>query len=136
MPEPTTHASPPDGSGLTPCCGRTPFELPHGDRMTPEAEHVTCTASPGSDHWALDHDVHVFAQTESRPGPLTDEGERWKECRQTSKVMVLCRCGYFSGLIDRTKLESTVATLAAEHSNDLAKAQVSEVEAPTDRPGF
>lgn len=65
--------------------------------------------------WTLDHDVHVFAQTESRPGPLTDEGEQWMECRQTGKVMVLCRCGYSSGLIDHTELKATVSGLAAEH---------------------
>lgn len=37
----TVHACPPDGSGLTPCCGRTPFELPRTDRMSSEAP-VTC----------------------------------------------------------------------------------------------
>lgn len=36
------HGCPPDGSGLTPCCGRTPFELPRGDRISSEAP-VTCT---------------------------------------------------------------------------------------------
>ncbi|MEU3255923.1 hypothetical protein [Streptomyces sp. NPDC006997] len=66
--------------------------------------------------WALDHEVHAFAQTEVRRGPLTDEGERWMERRQTGKVMVVCSCGYSSGLIDRTELESTVAGLADEHS--------------------
>lgn len=38
----TVHACPPDGSGLTPCCGRTPFELPLGDRISSEAP-TTCT---------------------------------------------------------------------------------------------
>lgn len=28
------HQCPPDGSAVTPCCGRTPFELPRTDRMT------------------------------------------------------------------------------------------------------
>jgi hypothetical protein len=37
------HACPPDGSGLTPCCGRTPFELPLSDRISSEAP-ITCTA--------------------------------------------------------------------------------------------
>lgn len=41
----TVHACPPDGSGLTPCCGRTPFELPLGDRISSEAP-VTCTGAP------------------------------------------------------------------------------------------
>lgn len=38
------HGCPPDGSGLTPCCGRTPFELPLGDRISSEAP-TTCTGS-------------------------------------------------------------------------------------------
>ncbi|MET8080060.1 hypothetical protein [Streptomyces sp. NPDC005303] len=37
----TVHGCPPDGSGLTPCCGRTPFELPLTDRISSE-EPVTC----------------------------------------------------------------------------------------------
>lgn len=37
----TVHACPPDGSGLTPCCGRTPFELPRTDRISSEAP-ITC----------------------------------------------------------------------------------------------
>lgn len=36
------HACPPDGSGLTPCCGRTPFELPRTDRMSTDPAAVTC----------------------------------------------------------------------------------------------
>jgi len=36
------HGCPPDGSGLTPCCGRTPFELPLTDRISSEAP-ITCT---------------------------------------------------------------------------------------------
>ncbi|MFD4738689.1 hypothetical protein ACFWNQ_15150 [Streptomyces virginiae] len=35
------HGCPPTGSGLTPCCGRTPFELPLADRISSEAT-VTC----------------------------------------------------------------------------------------------
>lgn len=37
-----THACPPGDAGLTPCCGRTPFELPRTDRMTLEAHLVNC----------------------------------------------------------------------------------------------
>lgn len=40
-PKEVVHGCPPDGSGLTPCCGRTPFELPLGDRISSEAP-VTC----------------------------------------------------------------------------------------------
>lgn len=39
----TVHACPPEGGGLTPCCGRTPFELPSNERLTAHGELVTCT---------------------------------------------------------------------------------------------
>lgn len=42
-PNTVVHACPPDGSGLTPCCGQTPFELPRDDRMTSDPERVTCS---------------------------------------------------------------------------------------------
>lgn len=32
----------PSSTGLTPCCGRTMFELPAWDRATNEADRVTC----------------------------------------------------------------------------------------------
>lgn len=39
----TTHRVPPDGgSGLTPCCGKTPFELPRTDRIASDPARVTC----------------------------------------------------------------------------------------------
>lgn len=38
----TVHRCPPEGQGLTPCCGRTPFELPRTHRMTLDPELVTC----------------------------------------------------------------------------------------------
>ena len=39
------HACPPDGEALTPCCGRTPFELPTQDRIAEAPyEAVTCNA--------------------------------------------------------------------------------------------
>lgn len=43
MPE-ITHQCPPDGRGFTPCCGKTPFELPRTDRMTLDPSLVTCHA--------------------------------------------------------------------------------------------
>lgn len=36
------HLSPLKDSGIMPCCGRTPFEVPSTDRMTLEPEQVTC----------------------------------------------------------------------------------------------
>lgn len=38
----TTHLAPPPHTGTTPCCGRTVFELPIGDRLTSDPERVTC----------------------------------------------------------------------------------------------
>jgi hypothetical protein len=38
-----THMCPPVGVYLTPCCGKTPFELPKGDRLTLDADDVTCS---------------------------------------------------------------------------------------------
>ena len=38
-----THRCPPEGSGVTSCCGRTPFELPMTDRMTLDPALVTCS---------------------------------------------------------------------------------------------
>lgn len=37
----TVHQCPPEGSGLMPCCGKTPFEL-RADRMTEDPAKVTC----------------------------------------------------------------------------------------------
>jgi hypothetical protein len=36
------HACPPENSGLTPCCGRSPLELPRDDRLTTTPSEVTC----------------------------------------------------------------------------------------------
>lgn len=72
---------------------------------------------PDIQAWALDHWLTVLAQTESRPGPLTDEDERWMERRHTGKAMAVCTCGRSSGLIDRADQERTVAELQhTEHA--------------------
>jgi len=41
----TIHECPPGDGSLTPCCGRTPFELPATDRMTAAPALVTCERS-------------------------------------------------------------------------------------------
>ncbi|MET9734297.1 hypothetical protein ABZZ79_27760 [Streptomyces sp. NPDC006458] len=71
--------------------------------------------APGDVRWVLDHRLHVFAQTESRPGPVNAEGEQWLECRPTGKAVIVCQCGYTSGLINRAEARATVQGLAAEH---------------------
>lgn len=38
------HQCPPVGYGLTPCCGKAPFELPRYDRITTDPELVTCNS--------------------------------------------------------------------------------------------
>ena len=42
-----THACPPGDAAVTPCCGRTPFELPRTDRMTLDPTLVTCARAAG-----------------------------------------------------------------------------------------
>lgn len=56
------HAVPPTDSGLTPCCGRTPIELPLTDRITSE-ETVTCPGPllmPGEWHDAPTADAERY----------------------------------------------------------------------------
>lgn len=40
------HRCPPLGASLMPCCARRPFEVSSLDRLTEDAELVTCTGSP------------------------------------------------------------------------------------------
>lgn len=47
--EDVTHACPPVGSGLMPCCGRSPNEVPLWHRITLDDEFVTCASSGRSD---------------------------------------------------------------------------------------
>lgn len=39
----TVHLAPPIGSGTMPCCGKTPWEVPTGDRMTVHEDLATCS---------------------------------------------------------------------------------------------
>jgi hypothetical protein len=41
------HQCPPDGAGVMPCCNRTPFEVSRTDRMTTDADAVTCKPNHG-----------------------------------------------------------------------------------------
>ena len=45
FPTGVTHACPPDGSNVMPCCERTPFEVPRVDRMTLQPLAVSCTGA-------------------------------------------------------------------------------------------
>ena len=42
------HVCPPDGTGITPCCGHTPYDLPANDRITTLPDLVTCDIRPPS----------------------------------------------------------------------------------------
>lgn len=46
VPSTITHLCPEVGSGVTGCCGRTPFELPQTDRLTLDSVAVTCSGLP------------------------------------------------------------------------------------------
>lgn len=43
--QPIVHACPPDGSGVMPCCGRTPLEVSHLERVTAYGPLVTCAGA-------------------------------------------------------------------------------------------
>lgn len=42
------HRCPTGDAATTPCCGRSPLELPRTDRLTEDAELVTCAGRPVS----------------------------------------------------------------------------------------
>lgn len=48
-PRPTTHLIPLPDHGTTPCCGKTPFELPIGDRLAVNEARVTCGKEGGDE---------------------------------------------------------------------------------------
>lgn len=37
------HACPPDGSGVMPCCGRSPIDVPLTERISLDGSAITCT---------------------------------------------------------------------------------------------
>jgi hypothetical protein len=41
------HMTPPQGSSVMPCCGRTPYEVPHTDRMNEDPARATCALIKG-----------------------------------------------------------------------------------------
>ncbi|MGW3416474.1 hypothetical protein [Streptomyces phaeochromogenes] len=72
------------------------------------------TTAPVEEPWVLDHQLHLLAQIESRPGLPDAKGDRWMDRRTTGKVMAVCTCGLNTGLVDRGELPS-IEQLAAEH---------------------
>lgn len=43
------HGCPPDGSGLTPCCHRSPIDLPLTERISLDGSEVTCKGAAAQD---------------------------------------------------------------------------------------
>jgi hypothetical protein len=39
------HACPPDGSGLMPCCGRSPIDVPLTERISMDGTAITCAGA-------------------------------------------------------------------------------------------
>lgn len=78
------HECPPDGSGVTPCCGKTPFELPPQDRIALEKKLVTCRVK--YDHqWpkAGDHLWSVWKAETGLPKPTESRTCLHPECNAT-----------------------------------------------------
>ena len=44
-----THQCPPEGSGVMPCCGLVPLQVPLWHRLTLNPELVTCTGEESGD---------------------------------------------------------------------------------------
>jgi hypothetical protein len=97
-PPETIHLCPPNDSGLTPCCGRTPFELPSTDRMTLDEALVTCKPPP-----------------ETPPILLTMDASEWRE----SALAVNCpEPGDVEELRDEVRALSTALADTRENLED------------------
>ena len=56
------HACPVSGHALTPCCGRSPFDIPSSDRITLNAAVVTCRRQEAEPAPALPEEVREAAE--------------------------------------------------------------------------
>lgn len=54
--------------------------------------------------WVIEHHLAGFLQLESRPGPVDEQGDRWKERRATGLVLYLCPCGLDTGWVARDQV--------------------------------
>jgi len=67
----TVHLSPAVGEGLTPCCHRPPFELPPGDRLTKDADAVTCRPELHDRLAVTEEDLPASSdEDDAYPGPF------------------------------------------------------------------
>lgn len=92
----TVHAGPNDDEGVTPCCGKSPFELPGDDRMTYDPEKVTCgvseQAEPANVYAAIGDDVIASLNALGEPPEryVLVETPAYKEYRRGAGLLV-CR---------------------------------------------
>ena len=90
-----THHCPPGQQSLTPCCGKTPFELPHTDRMTLDPAMVTCgrtdwTTTKEQDVQHINYLRDVVIKTDELRGEykqalrdIVDAHAKWQETKAT-----------------------------------------------------
>jgi hypothetical protein len=64
------HACPVGDSGVTPCCGKTPFELGHASRMTLRDDLVTCKGGVRITHIFLRIEAPGVPQIEAEIGTI------------------------------------------------------------------
>ncbi|CAD5999368.1 hypothetical protein [Agreia sp. COWG] len=63
--EAVIHECPTNGSSAMPCCGLLPFEVPTTDRITVNADQVTCGALTAED-WQIWHAIHEHRELQAR----------------------------------------------------------------------
>ncbi|MFD5874023.1 hypothetical protein [Streptomyces sp. NPDC060322] len=76
--------------------------------ITPRSE------APGP--WAKQHELHVYNQTEARPGKPEADGTAWMDVRSAGMVHLLCNCGYSTGWISRRDMPS-LEQLQTDHAS-------------------
>lgn len=73
----TVHACPPEGSGVMPCCGRTPFEAPRIHRISSDPDAVTCSKpNPASLREQLPDEVLALLSPRSYLSTACDTARR------------------------------------------------------------
>ncbi|AIV35560.1 hypothetical protein [Streptomyces sp. CCM_MD2014] len=82
-PAEVVHACPPVGSGFTPCCGRTPFELPRTDRITVD-EPTTCPAGKAP----AEETAVPAAPGPARLAALMRSRQHWRDGRVVSEATI------------------------------------------------
>lgn len=97
------HRSPIRGAVYTPCCGRSPLALPWTDRITNDAELVTCTdggpwVDKQGDVWTLADDG-LLRSPETAPFSRLHVEEKWGPLQPAAAVAELSRRDLYRELI-------------------------------------